>query len=127
MSSDIVSSYFLHAASASLLVRFLSWAVEQQHPGRSLMHPRTALFVVESVLLVTDRVSCSLIYASFSDMSTLESYSTLFESEISGVSVGRFSTETQRPSLDAWSDLLRNDIVMTPSDVSFPYFTAKFL
>jgi hypothetical protein len=46
----------------------------------------------------------------------------LFESEIPGAFVGRFSTETQTPSLEVWSDLLMNDIVMTPSDVSFALF-----
>lgn len=50
---------FIHAASASLLVQFLSWTVQQEHhPGRSLKYPRTAVFVVESVTLVIYRDSC---------------------------------------------------------------------
>jgi len=129
MSSDVVSSLFLHAASANLLVQFLSWAVEQEkhRPGRSLMYPRTALFVVELASLVIYWVSCQLIYASFSDITILESYTSLFESGIPGVSVGRYSTETQTPSLETWSDLLSNDIVMVPSDVSFNLVLQPYL
>jgi hypothetical protein len=58
-------------------------------------------------------------------MSILESYSSLFESEIPGVSVGRLSNETQTLSLEAWSDLLMTDIVMIPSDVSFALFHSE--
>lgn len=128
MSSDVVTHSFIHAASASLLVQFLSWTIQQEHhPGRSLTYPRTALFVVESVSLVICRVSCQLVYASFSDISILKSYSSLFESGIPGVSVGSFSTETQTLSLEAWSDLLMNDIVIAPSDVCCAlFFTAYF-
>lgn len=54
MSGSVVNSSFILAASANLLVQFLSWAIQEgkHRPGPSLMHPRTALFVVESVSLV---------------------------------------------------------------------------
>lgn len=57
-------------------------------------------------------------YLSFSDISALETYSSLFESEIPDVSVGRSSAEMNTPSLEARSDLLMNDVVMVSSDVS---------
>lgn len=61
-------------------------------------------------------------YLSFSDISALETYSSLFESEIPDVSVGRSSAEMNTPSLEARSDLLMNDVVMVSSDVSSTLF-----
>ena len=60
MSSDVVNPFvYIHAASATLLVQFLSWTIQQeQYPGHSFKYPRAALFVVESVSFIIYYVSC---------------------------------------------------------------------
>ncbi|KAF8165429.1 hypothetical protein B0H34DRAFT_689150 [Crassisporium funariophilum] len=87
-------------SSTNLLVQYLSWAIETEKSrfSRNPLRLRTALFVVD-------------------DSSTIHKYYDILETGIPSISLGRYEEKDHRPEIETWTEMLKRDVVIAPSEL----------